>query len=95
MFHPIFWPKNYYDKAEVMLLQLGNQKLNPATLATCSGKDITIKKAILGVYFTHNQFLWKKLKIYKREAAVLELEKSNNFGTNSNCEDICCSNSYV
>ena len=41
-----------YDKTEVMLL--GNQKLNPATLATCSGKDITIKKAvkILGVYFT-------------------------------------------
>ncbi len=50
-----------YDKTEVMLL--GNQKLNPATLAICSGKDITIKKAvkILGVYFTYNQFLWKKL----------------------------------
>ena len=50
-----------YDKTEVMLL--GNQKLNPATLATCSGKDITIKKAvkILGVYFTYNQFLWKRL----------------------------------
>ena len=50
-----------YDKTEVMLL--GNQKLNPATLAICSGKDITIKKAvkILGVYFTYSQFLWKKL----------------------------------
>ena len=47
---------------------LGNQKLNPATLATCSGKDITIKKAveILGVYFTYNQFLWKKLILEKR-----------------------------
>ena len=42
---------------------LGNQKLNPAMLAICSGKDITIKTAvkILGVYFTYNQFLWKKL----------------------------------
>ena len=50
-----------YDKTEVMLL--GKQKLNPATLLTCSGKDITIKKAIkiLGVYFTYHQFLWKKL----------------------------------
>ena len=28
-----------YDKTEVMLL--GNRKLNPATLATCYGKDIT------------------------------------------------------
>ena len=33
-----------YDKTEVMLL--GNQKLNPVTLATYSGKDITIKKAV-------------------------------------------------
>ena len=51
-----------YDKTEVMLL--GNQKLNPVTLATYSDKDITIKKAvkILGVYFTYNQFLWKKNK---------------------------------
>ena len=46
-----------YDKTELMLL--GNQKLNPAMLATCSGKDIAIKRAvkILGVYFTYNQFL--------------------------------------
>ena len=46
-----------YDKTEVMLL--GNQKLNLAMLTTCSGKDITINKAvkILGVYFTYNQFL--------------------------------------
>ena len=74
---------------------LVNYKLNPSTLATCSGKDITIKKAvkILGVYFTYNQFLWKKLNF--REAVVLEREESNNFGTNSNCENICCSNSYV
>ena len=43
-----------YDKTEAIIL--GNQKLNPATLATCSGKDITIKKTvkILGVYFTYN-----------------------------------------
>ena len=80
----------------------GNQKLNPATLVTCSGKDIAIKRAakILGVYFTYNQFLWKKFNfeetlIYKRKAAVLELEETNNFGTNSDCENICCSNSYV
>ena len=40
-----------YDKTEIMLL--GNQKLNPSTLATCSSKDVTIKKAVnvLGVYF--------------------------------------------
>ena len=46
-----------YEKTEAMLL--GNYKLNPSTLATCSGKDITIKKAvkILGVYFTYDQFL--------------------------------------
>ena len=33
-----------YDETEVMLL--GNQKLNPATLASCSGKDLTTKKAV-------------------------------------------------
>ena len=53
---------------------LGNQKLNPATLATCSGKDITIKKAIkiLGVYFMHNQFLWKKLNFEETLKSINE-----------------------
>ena len=61
-----------YDKTEVMLL--GNQKLNPATLATCSHKDITIKKAIkiLGVYFTYNQFLWKKLNFEETLKSISE-----------------------
>ena len=61
-----------YDKTEVMLL--GNQKLNPATLATCSGKDVTIKKAvkILGVYFTYNQFLWKKLNFEETLKSISE-----------------------
>ena len=62
-----------YDKTEVMLL--GNQKLNPATLATCSGKDITIKKAvkILGVlYFMYNQFLWKKLNFEETLKSISE-----------------------
>ena len=53
---------------------LGNQKLNPATLAICSGKDITIKKAvkILGVYFTYNQFLWKKLNFEETLKSISE-----------------------
>ena len=61
-----------YDKTEVMLL--GNQKLNPVTLATYSGKEITIKKAvkILGVYFTYNQFLWKKLNFEETLKSISE-----------------------
>ena len=61
-----------FDKTEVMLL--GNQKLNPVTLATYSGKDITIKKAvkILGVYFTYNQFLWKKLNFEETLKSISE-----------------------
>ena len=50
-----------YEKTEVMLL--GNQKLDPRTLATGSIRNITVNKAvkILGVYLTYNQVLWKKL----------------------------------
>ena len=61
-----------YDKTEVMLL--GNQKLNPAMLAIRSGKDITIKTAvkILGVYFTYNQFLWKKLNFEETLKSISE-----------------------
>ena len=53
---------------------LGNYKLNPSTLATCSGKDITIKKAvkILGVYFTYDQFLWKKLNFEETLKSINE-----------------------
>ena len=53
---------------------LGNQKLNPATLATCSGEDIIIKKAvkILGVYFTYNQFLWKNLNFEETFKSISE-----------------------
>ena len=61
-----------YEKTEAMLL--GNYKLNPSTLATCSGKDITIKKAvkILGVYFTYDQFLWKKLNFEETLKSISE-----------------------
>ena len=53
---------------------LGNQKLNPATLVTCSGKDIAIKRAvkILGVYFTYNHFLWKKLNFEETLKSISE-----------------------
>ena len=66
-----------YDETEVMLL--GNQKLNPATLATCSGKEITIKKAvkILGVYFTYNQFLWRRLNF--EETALKSISEKLRF----------------
>ena len=61
-----------YEKTEAMLL--GNYKLNPSTLATCSGKDIIIKKAvkILGVYFTYDQFLWKKLNFEETLKSINE-----------------------
>ena len=50
-----------FEKTEVMLL--GNHNPNPPTLITCCDKNITVKKAIkiLGIHFTYNQILWKKL----------------------------------
>ena len=54
-------------------------------------RSICVTKAIkiLGVYFTYDQVLWKSLmlklfKIYKRKAALLELEKPNCSWTHTN-----------
>ena len=67
-----------YEKTEAMLL--GNYKPNPLTLAACSGKDITIKKAvkILGVYFTYDQFLWKKLNFEETLKSISEKLRLRN-----------------
>ena len=67
-----------YEKTEAMLL--GNYKPNPSTLAACSGKDITIKKAvkILGVYFTYDQFLWKKLNFEETLKSISEKLRFRN-----------------
>ncbi|KAL9970546.1 hypothetical protein ACROYT_G022944 [Oculina patagonica] len=50
-----------YEKTEAMWL--GNYNPNPPTLASCSDRNITVKKVvkILGIHFTYNQILWKKL----------------------------------
>ncbi|KAL9964972.1 hypothetical protein ACROYT_G028690 [Oculina patagonica] len=50
-----------YEKTEAMWL--GNHNPNPPTLASCSDRNITVKKVvkILGIHFTYNQILWKKL----------------------------------
>lgn len=50
-----------YEKTEAMWL--GNHNPNPPRLASCSDRNITVKKVIkiLGIHFTYNQTLWKKL----------------------------------
>ena len=50
-----------YEETEIMFL--GNRNPISATLTTPENRSISVKKAIkiLGVYFTYDQVLWKKL----------------------------------
>ena len=61
-----------YEKTEVMLL--GNHNPKPPTLINCCDKNITVKKAIkiLGIYFTYNQILWKKLNFDETLRSISE-----------------------
>ena len=72
----MFWSKQLlkvnYEKTEVMLL--GNHNPNPPTLITCSDRNITVKKAIkiLGIHFTYNQTLWKRLNFDETLRSISE-----------------------
>ena len=61
-----------YEKTEAMLL--GNHNPNPSTLITCCDRNMTVKKAIkiLGIHFTCNQILWKKLNFDETLRSISE-----------------------
>ena len=85
-----------YEKTEEMLL--GNHNPNPPTLITCCDRNITVNKAIkiLGIHFTYNQILWKKLNFDESLRSISEkLHFWNWRNLTSNCQNLCGSNVYV
>ena len=61
-----------YDKTEAMFL--GNQKPLIHGTQTISVRNITVKKVvkILGVHFTYDESLWKKLNFYEILKSIKE-----------------------